>query len=196
MPAPLVYLARHSRTEWNDEGRRQGQLDSPLTPEGVAHAEALARTAAGRGIDAIFSSPLGRALTTAETVSAACGIPVVVLDELAEVHHGDLAGRTDAETERTHPGLLAERARDLYTWRFPAGESYADAHVRARRALERVASTAATAPLIVAHEMIGRMLRAELLHLEPADALRLRHAHDQLLELDPAARTERAIQTA
>jgi broad specificity phosphatase PhoE len=66
-----VLLARHGQTEWNALGRRQGQLDSPLTAAGVEQAHRHAKTVAVRGIDGIFTSPLGRALTTAEIIAGA-----------------------------------------------------------------------------------------------------------------------------
>ena len=61
-----VFLARHGQTEWNRLGRRQGQLDSPLTVLGKRQAQSLARAVTGLpGIDGVFSSPLGRAAVTA-----------------------------------------------------------------------------------------------------------------------------------
>jgi probable phosphoglycerate mutase len=74
-----VPLARHGQTEWNVQGRRQGQLDSPLTPAGFDQAHGHAKTLAGVGLDAILASPLGR---------AAVGLSPVVPDDLAEVVRG------------------------------------------------------------------------------------------------------------
>jgi broad specificity phosphatase PhoE len=172
-----VLLARHGQTEWNVLGRRQGQLDSPLTAAGVAHAHRHARTLAGRDLDAIFTSPLGRAHTTATVIAEAVGLPVTVLDDLAEVHHGSFAGLTNADIAARHPAAAHERSRDKYHWRFPHGESYADADRRAAAALRAIAG-AAQRPLIVSHEMIGRMLLRNLLDEEPAESLRRDQPHD------------------
>jgi len=60
-------------------GRRQGQLDSPLTAAGLAHAHRHARVLAGADLDAIFTSPLGRARTTAGIIPEATGLPVTVI---------------------------------------------------------------------------------------------------------------------
>ncbi|MDJ0768931.1 MAG: histidine phosphatase family protein [Ilumatobacter sp.] len=182
---PTWLLARHGRTEWNVEGRRQGRLDSPLTPDGHRDAERIATLAAGRAVDRVLSSPLGRAHATAVIVGDRIGVGVTMLDDLAELDHGDLSGLTDAEIETRFPGVLAQRTRDKYRWRFPGGESYADAAGRAAQAIEQIGDRSRR-PLVVAHEMIARMLMMHLLRLEPAAALEWRLPHGELVELDVA----------
>lgn len=185
-PMSRVILIRHGETEWNRSRRRQGQLDSPLTADGRRHAEAAANACGALGIDSVFSSPLGRAYTTATIVGARLGKTVEIVDELAEVHHGTLAGLTNEEIEARHPGELDRRDQQKYTWTFPGGESYADADVRAARALEAVAAGGAKVPLLVTHEMIGRMLLRSLLGLTPDEALDLSMPHGSVLEVLPA----------
>lgn len=172
-----VLLARHGQTEWNMLGRRQGQLDSPLTAAGLAQAHHHAKTLAAEQLDAIFTSPLGRAATTAAIIGDATGIPVTVLADLAEVHHGDFAGLTNADIAQQHPTAARERAMDKYHWRFPNGESYANANHRANRALQVIANLAHK-PLIVSHEMIGRMLLRNLLAETPNEALHRNQPHN------------------
>ena len=94
-----VWLARHGETEWNRQGRRQGQLDSPLTPNGVEQARQLAATLAEQPIDSLFVSPQGRAMATAQLIADVLSRPIRQLDELREVDHGRVAGLTDAEIE-------------------------------------------------------------------------------------------------
>jgi len=178
-----VLLARHGQTEWNVLGRRQGQLDSPLTAAGLAQAHRHAKTLTGFDLDAIFTSPLGRASTTAAIIAEAVGLPVTVVDELAEVHHGDFTGLTNADIALRHPNAARERAKDKYNWRFPNGESYADADFRAAKALALIAQQSRK-PLIVSHEMIGRMLLRNLLAEEPAEALRRNQPHDVIYIVD------------
>jgi broad specificity phosphatase PhoE/shikimate kinase len=185
-----VLLARHGQTQWNVARRRQGQLDSPLTPVGLEQAHRHAATLETHPIDGIFASPQGRAHTTAEIIGAHLSLPVQIIDELAELHHGSYAGLTNAEINARYPGELASRAADKYEWRFPGGESYADADVRAGQALARIATRH---PLIVTHEMIGRMLQRHLLDLDPAAALTTTHPQDIVYEIDPSTRTRRDI---
>lgn len=183
-PWDVVFLARHGQTEWNREGRRQGQLDSPLTAEGIEQARRSARALAGHGIDGVFSSPLGRAATTAGIFADRTGAPLVIVDELAEVHHGRFAGLTDAEISTRYPAEWERRSLDKYRFRFPGGESYADASLRAERALTLIAAHPAARPLIVSHDMIGRMLQLRLLGLDPAEALAIRHRHGVVYAID------------
>ena len=170
-----VYLARHGQTQWNVEGRRQGRLDSPLTPRGQLQARRNADLLSDQGIDSLFTSPLGRARRTAEILGETLGLPAQALEDLAEVAHGTWSGLTSAEIDAGWPGQRAAREQDKYAFRFPDGESYADADVRAGRALLEIARTGARRPLLVSHEMIGRML---LQQLGVADVLRLRQPSD------------------
>lgn len=186
-----MYLARHGETVWNKVGRRQGQLDSDLTDKGLAQARQHASRLVGRGIDAIFASPLGRALTTARLIGESLGLTVKVVDELAEVHHGDFAGLSNAEILLRYPLEVARRERDKYTWVFPGGESYAAADTRAGRILALLGQV--DRPLLVSHEMIGRMLLKNLLGLQADEALRRSQPNDVIYEVDPARKTVRVV---
>ena len=95
-----------------------------------------------------------------------------------------MAGMTNEEIERAFPGEMARRSRDKYRWRFPNGESYADADSRAASALRRIAESGGSRPLVVSHEMIGRMLLRNLLGLEPQDALKSGLAHNVIYRID------------
>lgn len=181
----VVYLARHGQTEWNVAGRRQGRLDSPLTPLGLKQAR---RNAELLDVDAVFTSPLGRARRTAEILAR--GLPIQILDDLAELDHGLWSGLTSAEIDAQWPGAREERARDKYTFRFPEGESYADAEVRAGRALAVVRASGAERALVVSHEMVGRML---LRQLGVADALSLRQPSDVVYRVPGEGSFERLV---
>jgi broad specificity phosphatase PhoE len=189
----VIFLARHGQTEWNVNGRRQGQLDSPLTNEGRASVVAVGRLLADAGIDRIFSSPLGRAQETAAIISGSLGCDIDIMDDLAEVNHGSVAGLTDAEIESIHGKYWTSRRADLYDWRFPDGESFREADTRAARALSLVARSRASRPLLVSHEMTGRLLRGRLLGLRPADAVRLSHPHGVVFRVEDGVATKLSI---
>jgi broad specificity phosphatase PhoE len=140
-------------------------------------------------IDGVFASPLGRALTSARAFAADLGLTVVTVEELTEIDHGAMAGLRAEEIEATFPGALSRRAADKYGWRFPDGESYADGDTRAAAALRVIAARGSDRPLVVSHEMIGRMLLRNLLDLSPADALAHRHPHDVIYRVDVTAKT-------
>lgn len=179
-----VLLSRHGQTEWNLEHRLHGQLDSPLTAEGERQAASIAERLVGQDVTVVCSSPLGRALRTAAVIAERLGVDLVEIPELAEIHHGRMAGMTWDEIDVRFPSAREERAANRYGWAFPGGESYAQARARARRALTSCGWSAPGTPLIVSHEMIGRMLRAELRGLDASSALALRHPHGVVFEID------------
>ena len=186
-----VLLARHGQTVWNAEHRLQGQLDSPLTDAGLAQAHAIADRLVDAHVLTVCTSPLGRAMQTARIIADRIGADLIEVPELAEVDHGDLAGMTWDEIDVVYPTAREERAANRYGWAFPGGESYAQARSRARKALSSCGWASEGIPLLVSHEMIGRMLRAELRGLDATNALSLRHPHGVVFEID--GRSERML---
>jgi len=184
MRAPVFYLLRHGQTEWNVQGRPQGRSDSPLTPLGVAQAQAHAVTLAKVPFSHAYSSPMGRAVRTAQIVLEGRKVPLSVLDGLAEVDAGELAGLVKAERVARFPELSAERERDKYHTVLPGGESYETASPRTARALQAVREAGAGPVLIVTHEMVGRLLRMHLLGLTPAQAMTLSHPQDVIYRVE------------
>ncbi len=170
-----TYLARHGQTEWNLAGRRQGRLDSPLSSLGVSQAQRNAELLRAEHLAAIYSSPLGRAQRTAHIIGDALGLAVQVLPDLAELDHGDWSGLTSTEIDAGWPGERAARALSKYTYRFPGGESYADADVRIAQVL---ASIEVRRALIISHEMVGRLLVRRLAGLGVDAAMRRDHPSD------------------
>ncbi len=84
----IIYLMRHGETEWNREGRLQGQSDVPLNALGLDLARKTAAGLRDVPFDAAFSSPLQRALVTAQIVVGDRKLQVVTDDRLKEIHFG------------------------------------------------------------------------------------------------------------
>lgn len=91
-PWSEIFVARHGQTEWNVAGRRQGRLDSPLTDQGVADARQVAELARPLRLDAIFTSPTGRAARTAAIVGEVVGLEPIPVERLAEIDIGAFSG--------------------------------------------------------------------------------------------------------
>jgi broad specificity phosphatase PhoE len=91
-PARSFYGLRHGATNWNREGRFQGRTDNPLNEDGLEQARAAADTLRGIGISRIVSSPLVRALKTAEIIGAAIAVPVEVDPGIIEFDFGSFEG--------------------------------------------------------------------------------------------------------
>ncbi len=188
-PMEEVYLVRHGETEWNRTGRRQGQLDAPLTESGIAEVRLVATRIVSLPIDGVFSSPLGRAVATAQIYAQSLHQPITTVQDLRELDHGVMAGMTNEEIERAFPGEMARRSQDKYRWRFPNGESYAVADLRAASAIRQIAESGRLRPLVVSHEMIGRMLLRNLLGLDPEEALKSGLAHRVIYRIDIESKT-------
>lgn len=99
----VLYVARHGESDWNAANRFQGHIDRPLTSRGRAQAATLAERLAEVPLEAVYSSPLRRALETAEAVAMQKGLPPVTLPDLREVDVGTWAGLSRAEVVERFP---------------------------------------------------------------------------------------------
>ena len=95
-----LLLVRHGETDWNADGRLQGQTDRPLSDFGRQQARRLADELAAEDFEAIYSSDLARARETAEIVGARVGLPVMLDRGLREKDWGTWEGLTAVECDR------------------------------------------------------------------------------------------------
>lgn len=136
---PLVYFVRHGLTDWNAEGRLQGQAETGLSEIGRMQADRNGQLLAGLISDPeafdFVASPMRRTRATMERVRAAMGLEPGAYrtdPRLMELHFGDWQGFTLAELEANEPGSTAPRSRDK--WRFlPPGEKAESYEMLARR---------------------------------------------------------------
>ncbi|MGB9797519.1 MAG: histidine phosphatase family protein [bacterium] len=89
-----LYLVRHGMTEWNDDGKMQGRTDVPLNERGITQAKLLAKRLANVPLSAIYSSPLMRAMKTAEIIAQNHGLPIIPATPLQEADFGGWEGLT------------------------------------------------------------------------------------------------------
>ncbi|MEQ1503236.1 MAG: histidine phosphatase family protein [Myxococcota bacterium] len=128
----MVVLVRHGRTAWNLERRFLGATDLPLDEVGRAEAVALGRAAGGR-FDAVYASPLVRALDTARALAPP---EPAVVDGLRELGHGALEGLEGTEAIALHPAFFRAFVDDPTHVRLPGGgETFAEVRDRALSAL-------------------------------------------------------------
>ena len=128
-----LLFVRHAPTAWNREGRYQGRTDVPIDDAGVREARRTADTLRGLAVDLVVTSPLRRAVDTAEVIAAALGgVRRLVDDRLVEVAFGDWEGLTQEEIRARWPAALRAWKRAPQSTRFPGGESLRDAEERLR----------------------------------------------------------------
>ncbi|MFC4465593.1 histidine phosphatase family protein [Streptomyces xiangluensis] len=162
-----LLLVRHGETEWSRSGQHTSRTDLPLTRQGEEQAKLLAPLLTGRSYALVLTSPLGRAVRTAELA----GLSGAAVDpDLHEWDYGGYEGVTTAEIHRTRPDW------DLWTDGVAPGpdgqpgESPVQVGERADRVLSRVASVLPEGDvLLVAHGHFLRVLTARRLGLPPSD---------------------------
>lgn len=169
-----ILLARHGETDWNREGRFQGHADPPLNRTGRAQAVDLSAALMAEQLSAVYSSPLRRALETAEVLATSHGLEPVPVDDLREVDVGSWSGLTRAEVEERFP---AQFARWLdYGQGWEDGETYEEMGRRAVDALlllaaahdgERVLAVTHGGPIRAAFAFADGTTHAEARRLGP-----------------------------
>jgi len=103
----IVYVTRHGETDYNVQQRYTGSTDIPLNANGLCQAEELANNLASIDFDIIISSPLLRAKQTAEVIQKSFGVPMIFIDEFAEINVGVYEGLTREEAQTKYPDLWA-----------------------------------------------------------------------------------------
>jgi probable phosphoglycerate mutase len=134
-----ILLVRHGETVWNQQGRMQGQNDSPLTPTGLHQARQLARRLAQVAFSALYSSDLGRAHQTARCIADETGHEVIAEEGLRERNFGIFEGLTNAEIKTRYPDDYELFAKRDPHYVMSGGESAAAFRERVMATLERIA---------------------------------------------------------
>ncbi|MFF4369581.1 histidine phosphatase family protein [Streptomyces sp. NPDC001594] len=162
-----LLLVRHGETAWSANGRHTGLTDVPLTARGADEALSLAPYFRDRHPALVLTSPLSRAVATAELAGLTDGVPE---PDLHEWDYGGYEGITTAEIQRTRPDW------SLWTDGVPPGdaahpgESAAQVGARADRVLDRAAEVLRADKgdvVLVAHGHFLRVLTARYLGLPP-----------------------------
>jgi alpha-ribazole phosphatase/probable phosphoglycerate mutase len=175
-----VYLARHGESDWNAANRFQGHSDRPLTEEGRRQAEALAELVAAENVDAIYSSPLIRALETARIVAARTGLKVIEVDDLREVNTGSWSGLSREEVRERFPEGFERWLSGGSGWE--DGETYEEMAARTLDAVSRIAEAhPGGRVLVVSHGGPIRAIQAAASGMEI-------HEYRRLKPVEPNAR--------
>ena len=134
-----IYLVRHAEAEGNLYRIAQGHYNGIITPRGYQQLAALKKRFESVQIDAVYSSDLFRARTTARAIYEPKGLEVRLDEQLREVNMGSWEGRTWQELTMEDPQQMYNFNRDLSQWEIEGGESVAHARDRMIAALKRIA---------------------------------------------------------
>jgi broad specificity phosphatase PhoE len=149
----MLVAVRHGETDWNVEQRFQGHLDIPLNSIGYRQARTLRARLAGIRFDAAYSSPLRRALATAEII--ADDLPVSVDGRLIEIHHGSWQGRTKKDLAGQWPFEWERWNTEPQRFTPPGGEAADSVRVRVEDFLSAMQGTTI---LCVSHGVVIQTL--------------------------------------
>lgn len=186
---PLIYFVRHGETDWNVEGRLQGQADTDINARGRRQADRNGRRLAGligdgQGFDFV-ASPMRRTRETMERIRSAMGLDPTEYrtdPRLVEVSFGDWQGWTFAEIEARSPGSPKARRRDK--WNFCPPGTNAESYEMLRRRVVPWLEEVSRETVCVTHGGIIRTIFRTVAGMPEADAAALSVPQDRVLKLE------------
>lgn len=154
-----VFLIRHAETEATKEDRFSGATDVPLTPEGREHACGLATRLREIKLDAVYASPLMRAMETARIIAEPHSLSVNSNEDLTEINSGHWEGLTRAEVEKQFPEEYEKYERDPLDFAPEGGESARRVADRAEPAFLQIVRAHPNQQIaVVSHKTTNRLL--------------------------------------
>ena len=161
-----IIIARHGQTEWNVAEVFRGRIDIELDETGTKQAGLLAEYLGSREIDAIYSSPLKRALKTAEAIARHHSLEVEITPLLIDFNFGKWQGLPHREVQEKYKELYAAWTRNPQQVRMPDGESLGEVTERATGVVDEVTARYEGTVVLVAHRVVNKVLICALLGLD------------------------------
>ena len=170
---PRFLLVRHGETNWNRDGRFQGQIDIPLNENGHRQAAQAGEFLKAVHIDDAVSSSMKRPTETAEGIlKHHPGVALHTTEDLWEISHGEWEGMLETEIDAGYPGMLAAWQSKPESVQMPGGENLEDVWRRAQKgwgALVAKYSESETPQtvMVVAHDAINKAILCQVFGLGP-----------------------------
>lgn len=159
-----IFVARHGQNEDNAQGILNGHRDLPLTELGRQHAHGLGQGILDNGLtfDAVYSSPLSRALETAQITSAVASLPSPkILPDLIERNFGVMTGEQASDIEKLCAPDIMKVEGITYFFDVEGAETFPQLIERAKRVIHEIKSRHKDGRvLVVCHGDIGKMIYA------------------------------------
>ncbi len=182
-----IILVRHGETDWNKQGRFQGQIDIPLNQNGKAQAKAASGFLKNISIQKAFSSSLSRPRETAQIIlKEHPGIEITLKDNLKEIGHGKWEGKLESEINSDWPDLLK-------TWKIfpdkvqmPDGETIKEVSTRSITGWIEICKNLKNdeTALVVAHDAVNKTILCHLLGLTPSEIWMIKQGNGGITVID------------
>lgn len=161
-----IILARHGETEWNVQEIFRGRIDIKLNETGIKQAKLLAEYLGEVKIEAIYSSPLKRALRTAEMIASYHKLQVETPPGLIDLDYGKWQGLLHQEVKDKYKKLYTEWINSPAQVKIPGGESLHDVRKRAIGVVDEVIAKYEGTVILVSHRVVNKVLICALLGLD------------------------------
>ena len=182
-----IILVRHGETDWNKEGRFQGQIDIPLNSRGKEQAQKASKYLENIKFNKAFSSSMQRPLETAEIIlGKKSNLKINTVNELVEINHGEWEGKLEKEIKKTWPEMLEcwhQKPEDVT---MPGGESIKDVSNRSITAWNKICDSQREGDitLLVAHDAVNKTLICNILGLNYSDIWMIKQGNGGITVID------------
>ncbi|MCK4274558.1 MAG: histidine phosphatase family protein [Dehalococcoidales bacterium] len=161
-----IILARHGETDWNTGEIFRGRADVGLNETGLRQAELLGDYLSGEKIDFIYSSPLKRAVQTAEAIAQPRAVDVNIVQSLIDFDYGEWQGLSHREVKEKYPELYQDWRDTPEQVRIPGGESLEEVRSRVMPFVEDAVMRCGEGKIVfVSHRVVNKVLICNLLGL-------------------------------
>ncbi|NPV54087.1 MAG: histidine phosphatase family protein [Firmicutes bacterium] len=171
-----IFLVRHGQTKWNKDSICRGRLDVELDETGISQAAATGKALSHLEFEAVYSSPLKRAMKTAEEIAAFhkshnpnsnIALTVTPVDGLIDIDFGEWQGLTIEEVSQRYPDIYRLWQREPQNVRFPGGESLDEVSQRATSAMKSLIAKHPEGNIVmVSHRVVNKVLLCAALGLD------------------------------
>jgi broad specificity phosphatase PhoE len=161
-----LILARHGETDWNVQEVFRGRADVDLNTTGKKQAELLAQYLKASKPEAIYSSPLERALRTAQIVAGQhFRVKVEPVMDLIDLDYGEWQGVSKEDVKEKYPELYERWLREPHRVKMPSGESLNNVKKRTQKVIDEIVAEHEGTILVISHRVVLKVIILSLLGL-------------------------------
>ena len=182
-----IFLIRHGETNWNKEGRFQGQIDIPLNENGKTQAKKVSKYLKEINFNKAFSSSMKRPYETAEIIlQKRSGLKIKKIDELIEISHGLWEGKLENEIKEKWPELLNNWHNKPEEVVMPEGESIKEVSERSIKAWDNISLIQSDndLTLLVAHDAVNKTLICNILGIDYSNIWMIKQGNGGITVID------------